>query len=166
MSLLVLPPARSLVGALPGCIFFSCLRTAVLASMFDSLCRDYLDCTNLHGGNQVVWSKGGIEERRAPHWVPPPLNHAATTGGETVRARARNSIRAVRTWIAQRLRVVHRIHAQLQLRLVGVPARGANQKWVPFSFNNLGLQLRQLIALPAPIAHRDGVFAGGEPIGH
>lgn len=70
------------------------------------------------------------------------------------------------TRLTHSLRVINRIHAQLQLRVVWIPALRANLQLVQLGLDDLKLQLLQLKALPTPVALGNAVLTRGKPIAH
>jgi hypothetical protein len=64
------------------------------------------------------------------------------------------------------LRIIYRVHAQLQLRLVWVPALWAHQGLVLLGLDDLSLELLEPELFTAPIAHGDGYPTRSESIAH
>jgi hypothetical protein len=50
------------------------------------------------------------------------------------------------------LRVINRIHAQLKLRLIRIPALITNLQLIQLGLDNLKLKLLQLVPLTTPVA--------------
>ena len=78
----------------------------------------------------------------------------------------RCNVAAIRAWVTQTLWVINRIHTQLKLRLVGVPATWANQELIVLGLDDLALELLQLEASVATITLRNRILTGGKPVSH
>jgi hypothetical protein len=79
---------------------------------------------------------------------------------------SRRNIAAVWPWIAQTLWVIYRIHAQLKLRLIRVPALRADQQLIVLGLNDFALKHSELKALITAITLGNRVLAGSKPIAH
>ena len=65
-----------------------------------------------------------------------------------------------------RLRIVHRVHAKLQLQLVGVPAFRADKQFVVLRLDDLPTKNLELETEVTTIALGDRVLTGCKPVAH
>jgi len=134
--------------------------------MIDSLCRYDTNCTKLHYQIQVVWRQTSIVGLRPANRCPTPLKYTATAAQLTVCQQSRNLIAAIGTRVTHTLWVVHGLHAQLQLRLIWVPARAAHHQLIVFCLDDFASELGEPKTKATAIALGDAVFAGRKPIAH
>jgi hypothetical protein len=72
----------------------------------------------------------------------------------------------VRARVAERLRVIDRVHTKLKLRLIWFPAGGAHEDVDVLRLDDETPKLLELVTEAAAVALRDRKFTRGEPVWH